>query len=122
MAGWQCPKQLWLRVHRPDLKTERADLFQFVHGSEVQKAARALIPDGVMVSRGQGLSTAVKTTEMLWRQRKRLTLFEATFTHNELLVQADILRRGSRGAEARELAGGEGLLAAPTRRHHTTQP
>jgi len=40
---------------------------------------------------------------MLWRQRKHLTLFEATFTHNELLVQADILRRGSRGAELVEV-------------------
>ena len=36
MAGWQCAKQLWLRVHRSDLQSGTGTLIQFVHGRNVQ--------------------------------------------------------------------------------------
>ena len=88
----QCPKRLWLSVHRPELAevtTASASAFQVGH--EVGTIACAAYPDGVMIAPDNDLRAALKQTSELIGSGIRRPLFEATFSHEDVLVRADLL-------------------------------
>lgn len=102
MAGLQCRKRLWLQVHRPELVSYGpAQQRIFRQGDEVGAIARSLFPGGVLVggADGQGAPApgSLRAAELETRRhlagRDDTTLFEATFSHDGVLVRADILQR-----------------------------
>lgn len=99
----QCPKRLWLQVHRPELAEEATDaVARMATGTEVGELARALHPEGVLIA-GDDLSQALRDTERALHLGKR-PIFEATFEADGVLVRADLLlpeRAGHRMVEVK---------------------
>lgn len=93
IAAWrQCPKKLWLQIHRPELLqvSEEADRGHQI-GYEVGDVARSLFPHGVLVDGDQGLSSALSATQEAMRLHPQHPIYEATFQHDGVLVRTDIL-------------------------------
>lgn len=93
----QCPKRLWLKVHRPDLieeSTEAERAFQV--GYEIGDIARQLYPDGLMIETAE-LEQALYVTRKLLLERPTTPLFEASFERDGVLVRADLLLPDSVG-------------------------
>lgn len=94
----QCPKKLWLSVHRPELAEQDAGAeARFATGHAVGDVACALHPGGVMVSADAGLGAAVKETARLIASDHPGPIFEATFEHEGVLVRVDVLSRTGKG-------------------------
>lgn len=100
VMNWlQCPKRLWLEVHKPELaETSETSERVFSAGHEVGRVARALRRGGVLVEWRDGDQTkALADTAAHMRAGTRL-LFEPAFQHDGVLVRADILERRPSGA------------------------
>jgi hypothetical protein len=94
----QCPRKLWLSVHRPDLITsDPVAEVQFHTGHQIGAIACALEPDGVMIDAVPDLTAALNQTRALIDQGHPGPLFEATFVHDGVLVRVDVLARGPEG-------------------------
>jgi hypothetical protein len=98
LAGWQCQKRLWLEVHAPEhaqysAAAERA----FGIGHEVGDLARRLFPGGTLIGHDTDLGEALAQTAELVARPGPLTLYEATFRHEGVLIRADILVRDEAG-------------------------
>src|SRR6187402_2843421 len=82
----QCPKRLWLSVHRPDLaEHDEGAQARFATGHEVGAVACALLPDGVMVEAEPDLAAALATTQALLDSGSDRPIFEATLQHDGVL-------------------------------------
>ena len=105
MDGLQCPRLLWLEVHDPERvqqppSTERI----FAMGHEVGRLAQELNPGGVLAGpRTDGrlapgdLRAAEADTKRLLAEPGDLTIYEATFAHDGVLVRTDLFfREGGR--------------------------
>lgn len=94
----QCPKRLWLSVHRRDLaeQDEGAEA-RFAAGHEVGAIACALLPDGVMVEAEPDLAAALATTHALLDGGHDRPIFEATLEHDGVLVRIDVLEPDGAG-------------------------
>src|SRR6267143_632359 len=94
----QCPKRLWLEVHRPDAAETSAETERgFAVGYSVGEVARQLVPGGVLIGGDNNLDDALAETQKHISAGTR-TLFEPTFEYEGVLVRADILTRSSGGA------------------------
>ncbi len=110
MAGLQCSKRLWLEVHRPELiEYGPAQERIFAQGHDVGRLARALHPGGILVGadmeddeappqtvpgrRRGSLRDAQRETQALLAAHDDIVLYEATFSHQGVLVRADVLER-----------------------------
>jgi len=89
LLNLQCPRRLWLKLHRPDLEyvDEGMDA-RFSVGDEVGDIARRLHPGGQLMD--DDLKTALAQTREAMAQPPR-PLFEATFQHEGTLVRADLM-------------------------------
>ena len=89
-AGLQCHKRLWLDYHEPipePVSASRQEMSRV--GDEMRELARTAFPMGVAIE-GDGAATAAeKTAELLAKNTP--VLFDATFVHNGLEAQCDIL-------------------------------
>lgn len=98
----QCPKRLYLEIHRPELaetssETERA----FAAGHAVGDVARGLFPGGILIGHDRELSQALRETrEALTSERP---IYEATFEHGGVLIRADILLPNGSGHQLVEV-------------------
>jgi len=94
MSGQQCAKRLWLEVNEPDeLEHSAATERSFAIGHAVGDAAQSLYPDGILIEYDDGLDKPLKETERLLSKPGPLTLFEATFQADGVLIRADVLVR-----------------------------
>ena len=99
----QCPKRLWLAVHRPDLQEVSEATGQRLQiGFQVGDVARGLYPDGILID------TPDAGEALAWTQRALVDhlgqpLFEATFQRDGVLVRADLLLPESGGYRLREV-------------------
>ena len=104
-AFLQCPKRLWLEVHRPELREETPAMqAAFAVGHRVGDLARAEYPHGVLVAHDDDLRGALRQTSELFARSRRMPVFEATFQHAGVLVRADVMipaRRGWHMAEVK---------------------
>lgn len=104
-AFLQCPKRLWLEVHRPELlEVTPAMEAAFAVGHQVGELARAEYPRGVLVGHENNLAAALHETRGLFARARRSPVFEATFQHAGVLVRADLMsptRRGWHMAEVK---------------------
>lgn len=103
--GMQCHKALWLYKYRRELMDEysASQLAVFNVGYQVGDLALGLFPGGVMVPY-DGLTAE----EQLQKTREALasgeeTIYEATFSHDNIFVKVDILHRGPDGWELYEV-------------------
>jgi hypothetical protein len=105
----QCPKRLWLSVHRPGLADEQPGIRRaFADGHRVGELACSLVEGGVMISAESGLSRAVEQTAEVLAAGRDQPLFEATFAYDGVLVRVDILEPVDGGwhmAEVKNTAG-----------------
>jgi len=99
VAGWQCHKQLWLRVHEQDAPELQVDVVlqdRFDQGAEVGALARERFPGGVLIDLRHDDPERVEAT------RRALAagapaVFEATFVQDRVYAAIDVLERTSEG-------------------------
>ncbi|PPD55090.1 MAG: hypothetical protein CTY12_01920 [Methylotenera sp.] len=93
IAAWrQCPKRLWLQIHRPGLletSTETERGFQI--GYEVGETAQSLFPNGILIKDDDNLTAALVSTKAAINAHPDQPIFEATFQHDGVLVRSDLL-------------------------------
>ncbi len=103
LDGLQCPKRLFLQVHRPDLaEVDPSTGRRFQIGHKVGEAARSLRPDGRLIAEND-LTAALRATEQELAAAGDKTVFEGTVAHGGVLIRADILSRRGADFELREV-------------------
>lgn len=91
LACRQCPKRLWLQVHRSELQEVSDETaIAFGHGHTVGAVAQALQPDGILIETDK-LSEALAATRRVMAEQPDRPIFEATFEHEGLLIRADVM-------------------------------
>lgn len=92
-----CPKDTWLKLHRPDLAAQftptEFELHLMEQGNEVEAVARQLWPDAILVT-ATG-EEAVRETERL--MAAGATTFQATFVAEGFLAKCDVLVPAAEG-------------------------
>lgn len=95
----QCPKQLWLATHRPELAARDEDAEAlFAAGHEVGALACALLPNGTMIEADPDLNAAIAQTRALLDAGHDQPIFEATLAHDGVIVRIDILEPDGTGS------------------------
>ena len=92
----QCPRRLWLAQYSPELEDESAiDHAAIATGHVVGAKAREVYGQGAghLVNHDRGLRNAIAETEALLAAGGSEPIFEATFDHQGLTVQVDVLDR-----------------------------
>jgi len=92
----QCPRRLWLEQYSPELEDEEAfDQAAVETGRVVGAMAREVYGRGTghLVSHERGLRSAVTETATLIKAGGNDPIFEATFDHDGVTVQVDVLDR-----------------------------
>lgn len=106
----QCPKKLWLSVHRKEqAQWDDGSEARFAAGNSVGDAACSIHPEGVMIEAVPHLSTALATTAELVASDHPGPIFEATFQHEGVLVRVDVLERAGNGWHAAEVKSSSGV-------------
>jgi hypothetical protein len=96
IAGWQCLKRLYLEVHQPELGEEHDErtLAIFDQGQDVGRWAHKRFPGGVLIEAGpEEMSKALEQTAQAVADKQNPAVFEAAFTHDNVLARIDILER-----------------------------
>ena len=108
----QCPKRLWLSVHRPELADEApATTASMSVGHEVGALACELLPGGYIIEASAGLSAAIAETTALLAAGWDKPLFEATFAYEDVLVRVDLMIPADNGWHVAEVKSTTGLKA-----------
>jgi hypothetical protein len=103
LAFRQCPKRLWLELHRADLQVySRSAEARFAVGHQVGAIARRLYdPEGkgstIEVDRGNVAKALEQSAHLL---QERRPIFEAGFAANGAMAFADVLLPSQQGPEA----------------------
>ncbi len=99
----QCPKRLWLTVHRPDWQDVSEETEQrFQIGFQVGDVARSLCPDGILIDTPD-TGEALALTRRALAEHPDRPLFEAAFQRDGVLVRADLLLPEADGYRLREV-------------------
>ncbi len=99
VAGWQCHKQLWLKVHEPDAPELRVDVVlqdRFDQGAEVGALARTLFPGGVLIDLPHDHPDRIAATRRAL-EAGAPAVFEASFVADRVYVAIDVLERVGEG-------------------------
>ncbi|MBT8080351.1 MAG: DUF2779 domain-containing protein [Gammaproteobacteria bacterium] len=94
MSARQCPKRLYLEIHRPDLvRFSAAAEFAFAVGDSVGEVARDIYgsADSELIPYAGGLGHALRKSRRLISEGPRFPIFEATLQHDGVLVRIDAL-------------------------------
>ena len=98
IAFRQCPKRLWLEIHRPELRADDAgSQARFASGNTVGDIARQQFPHGRLIAPDNDLRAALLETKEELQRKDRRPLFEATFQALDVLVRVDLLLPNERG-------------------------
>ncbi len=104
-TGQDCPKSLWMTVHRPEEKAplSAANQARMTSGQAVGELARTRYPGGTLVQ-----PWGLTTEESIEHTRAAMGngdayIFEATFSKDEFLARADILIRQEEGWHLQEV-------------------
>ena len=99
VAGWQCHKQLWLRVHEKDAPELQVDVVlqdRFDQGAEVGALARTVFPGGVLIDLPHDDPARVDATRRAL-EAGAPSVFEATFAEDRVYAAIDVLERAGEG-------------------------
>ena len=102
IAFRQCPKRLWLEIHRPEAREEsRTTQAAFRTGHEVGIIAQRLYDpatEGAVIDwKAEGMAAALERSRRLLTQRQ--PIFEAGFSAGGGLAFADVMLPASEGQE-----------------------
>lgn len=93
----QCPRKLWLSVHRPDAAVpDPGAEGRFAAGHAVGDLACAQLQGGVMIEAVPDLDAALERTARLMAESP-VPMFEATFSHDGVLVRVDVMEPDGSG-------------------------
>jgi hypothetical protein len=100
VAGWQCHKLLWWRVHEPDAEELQPDIVlqdRFDQGVQVGELARGEFPGGVLIDlpHNEGVARVAATRRAI--DSGAPAIFEATFIEAGVFVSVDVLLRDGDG-------------------------
>jgi hypothetical protein len=99
MAGLQCPRRLWLRVHEPAPYEEPAPGTPLDMGQVIGRKAHLLFPGGAEVTEEPWEhAQAVARTAALMADGSVPAIFEAAFAYDDIRVRVDVLERLPFGA------------------------
>lgn len=91
-----CPKDTWLRLHRPELVDSFImtdfELHLLEQGNEVEECARSLFPGASLISSAG--DEAIADTKKLM-ERGVEVIFQGTFLADGFYIKCDVLKRGS---------------------------
>jgi len=99
VAGWQCHKQLWLRVHEknaPELNVDVVLQDRFDQGAQVGALARERFPGGILIDLPHDDPGRVAATRQALDSGAPV-VFEATFVQDRVYVAIDVLERTAAG-------------------------
>ncbi len=99
VAGSQCEKLLWWRVHEPDapeLSPDRIHQALFDSGHRVGAAAQLCFAGGTEIAHSSRLSEMVQATQAAM-DTDCPAIFEAAFVHEGVFVAVDVLERTPQG-------------------------
>ena len=97
LSGIQCPKRLYLEVHRPELaEADPEGELRMLAGEQVGILARGSYPTGKLVE-SSDTACALQQTRLLVPMAQEITLFEAALMHSDVLVRPDILVKTATG-------------------------
>jgi uncharacterized protein DUF2779 len=91
-----CPKDTWLRLHKPELvedfRLTEFDKHLLEQGNEVEAEARKLFPDAVLVS-ATGDQALEETCRLMASDTD--AIFQATFLADGFFTKCDVIKRGA---------------------------
>lgn len=91
-----CPKDTWLRLHKPELVEKfvptEFEKHLFEQGNEVEEQARQLFPNGVLVTASD--DEAVEETRRFMAEGTE-AIFQATFFADGFYTKCDVLKPGA---------------------------
>jgi hypothetical protein len=99
VAGAQCEKLLWWKVHEPEapeLQPDRVHQAVFDAGHRVGQAAQACFPGGTEIPYSRALDEMVRQTQLAM-ESDTPAVFEAAFVHDGVFVAVDVLERAPDG-------------------------
>ncbi len=100
IRGLQCDRALWLDVHNPRLaKYTREQMQRFDRGRDFEYAFKATFPDGIDLSAElkRNVDAYPVLTAQLLDKEEEVSLFEAGFQHDDVLVLADVVQQRKDG-------------------------
>lgn len=105
MIGLQCPRKIYYHAHPETYQNELTE-DPFIKalaegGFQVGALAKIYHPDGIDLSGLYPKDALIKTNELL--KQTKVTIFEATFIYNNLLVRVDILRKDGNNVDLVEV-------------------
>jgi len=98
----QCTKSLYLNQFHPELRTapdeQRLKIFQ--KGFDFEAAFKSKFPEGIDVKKNVSdhISSIPDETKKLLNSTDPITLFEAGFIYEDVLILIDVLHRDAKGA------------------------
>jgi hypothetical protein len=98
LQGIQCPKQLYLKLHYPDLEIEESNSRFKTIGTELGELARSLYK-GKLVSEKNPKKALTETEDLL---KSNSILFEAAFKFDDIYFRADVFSHSSTGVSVTE--------------------
>jgi len=98
VSGERCAKLLYLSQHASHLQAPKSSLEQktLAMGQLVTRAARNSFPDGVLIATLNTEQALIETQDAI--ESGALTLFEAAFCYDDVIVRVDVLTRPSLSA------------------------
>lgn len=100
VAGWQCHKLLWWKVHEPnapELQPDKVLQDRFDQGEEVGRLARAQFPGGVLIDLPHNAIEDRLAATRAALDSDAPAIFEASFLVNNVFVAVDVLLRNEGG-------------------------
>lgn len=98
IVGLQCKKRLWLEVHKPKAAVVSSDIqHRFEVGHMVHDVAQSLHENGHLIEWKNDATHAIAETRRILADSPDTPVFEATFSHKDVLVRTDILQKESDG-------------------------
>jgi len=97
LTGLQCPKALWINIHRRDLMPpiDASTQAIFDMGHEVGELAQTRFPGGTLISENHFQIPQAEKSTLKAIASDAPSIYEATFTHEGVSVRLDILVRAS---------------------------
>jgi len=88
-----CPKLGWLiRSEKIPIFPSLGDTFRTIQGNEIEKRARLLYPEGLLIKERDTLLASNKTRDVI-NNTKMPVIFQATFSKKHYVARADMLKR-----------------------------
>ena len=100
ILGLQCEKALYLDIYKPELAYFSPEtLVRFRKGRDFEAKIKSTFTNGVDISQllGRNIQRYPELTSRLLQEHDEISIFEAGFVFNEVLVLADVLHKDADG-------------------------